>query len=58
MEEIWVMDSDLCEECGGLIDDFGICLKCGHDGIGWDEYDDTEEWEAWANEYRDNQALL
>ena len=47
---LWVMDTDLCEECGGLVDDFGICLDCGYDGIGWDEYDDTEEWEVWTDE--------
>jgi hypothetical protein len=47
---IWVMDTDLCEECGGLLDDFGICLDCGSDGIDWDEYEDTEEWETWADD--------
>jgi len=40
-ETIWVMDSDICDQCGGLIGDFGICLDCGDDGVDWDE----EEWE-------------
>jgi hypothetical protein len=40
-EVIWVMDSDICE-CGGLIDDFGICEDCGWDGIDYDEYEDYD----------------
>lgn len=40
-ETIWVMESDICEQCGGLIGDFGICLDCGDDGVDWDE----EEWD-------------
>src|SRR5260221_1567880 len=43
-ETIWVMDSDICDQCGGLIDDFGICLDCGDDGIDWDEEEDFTDF--------------
>lgn len=35
---IWYMDSELCE-CGGVLDDFGVCEACGSDG----DYDDYED---------------
>jgi hypothetical protein len=44
---IWVMDSDICG-CGGLIDDWGYCTRCGYDGIDYDEYEDDyidDEWD-------------
>jgi hypothetical protein len=40
--EIWVMDSDICEECGGLFGDFGICLDCGWDGLGDGDFEDED----------------
>lgn len=39
-ETIWVMESDICDQCGGLIGDFGICLDCGDDGVDWDDEED------------------
>ena len=41
---IWVMDSDICDECGGLMGDWGFCLDCGYDGIDWDEEADEDWW--------------
>ena len=46
-EIIWVMDSDVCEMCNGLLDWFGICPHCGWDGI------DEEEWAEWDNDEDD-----
>lgn len=46
-ETIWVMEQDICEECGGLMDYFGICETCGFDGISedeWDEWEDEDQW--------------
>lgn len=28
---IWVMDSELCDNCDALLDYFGICPNCGYD---------------------------
>lgn len=42
-ETVWVMDGDMCDECGGLIGDFGFCLDCGYDGCGCDEDEDHDE---------------
>ena len=43
---IWIMDSDICG-CGGLIDDWGFCMRCGSDGIDYDEDDEyiADEWD-------------
>ena len=38
-ETIWVMDSDVCEMCDGLLGYFGICPHCGWDGIDWEDED-------------------
>jgi hypothetical protein len=45
-ETIWVMDSDLCEECGALLDDFCLCPNgCEEELFDEDEdYWDDEEW--------------
>lgn len=34
-ETIWVMESDVCEDCDALLDSFGCCPNCG-----WGELDD------------------
>lgn len=39
---IWVMDSDVCEMCNGLLDWFGECPHCGWDGVAEDEWYDEE----------------
>ncbi len=43
-EIIWVMDSDLCDMCGELLDDWGICPTCGYDGIEWEREEENEDW--------------
>ena len=42
MDIIWVMDSDICEMCDGLLDYFGICPHCGWDGVDWEEEDEID----------------
>jgi hypothetical protein len=37
---MWVMDSELCDRCGELLDECGICPGCGYDGY---DYDEDEE---------------
>lgn len=37
----WCSDSDLCDNCGGVLDDFGVCLDCGEDGV---KHDEKDEW--------------
>ncbi len=44
-EIIWVMDSDLCEMCGELLDDWGICPACGYDGVEWEREEDDDDWD-------------
>lgn len=44
--KMWVMDSDICDECGGLLGDFGICEQCGWDGISEDEWEEWDEDEG------------
>ncbi len=54
---IWVMDSDLCEECGQLLSDWGYCEFCGwsptdvemedEDDPWWDEQDE-DDWQEMA----------
>lgn len=46
---IWVMDSDICYMCGGLIGDFGYCLTCLYDGIDYDEEDEyiDDDWDGY-----------
>ena len=39
-EIIWVMDSDLCEMCNGLLDWMGQCPHCG-----WDSYPEPTYYE-------------
>jgi len=43
-EIMWVMDSDLCEMCDALLDDWGICPVCGYDGIEWEREEEDEDW--------------
>jgi len=44
--EIWYGDGDLCEECNGLLDDFGIRIECGWDGIDYDdEFEYGDDWQ-------------
>jgi hypothetical protein len=40
MADIWVTEHDLCDECGTLLDDLGICPACGYDGYDYDEDED------------------
>jgi tRNA(Ile2) C34 agmatinyltransferase TiaS len=44
LKTIWVMDTDICDECGDLLDDFGVCPSCGYDGVDWDEEDDYPDF--------------
>lgn len=41
---IWVRDEDCCEHCDGLLDDWGICSKCGWDQQEWDEEEYDDPW--------------
>jgi hypothetical protein len=41
-ETIWVIDSDLCDRCDALLDDFGICPNCGWDGVDWDTCEEDD----------------
>lgn len=58
-EIIWIMDSDLCERCDGMLDNFGICPLCGYDGIDeeeWEEWDNDTDWDVWDDrEYLANE---
>lgn len=56
MEEIvWVSESDICDQCNGLMGQFGICIDCGWDGIensGWEEWDEDDSlYEGWYDEF-------
>lgn len=42
MTEIWVMDSDLCDNCGALLGNFGECPNCGWEGIDWNEEEEED----------------
>ena len=42
MTDQWYMDTDFCDNCDALLDDFGICPACGYDGYDYDEEDEYE----------------
>ena len=53
-ETIWVMDSDCCDMCNGLLDYFGQCPHCGWDNcFGWDWDDSGEEdwYPGWGSDW-------
>ncbi len=41
-EVIWVMDSDLCDNCGELLGDFGESPNCGWEGVDWGEEEEDD----------------
>ena len=51
-ETIWVMDSEICEMCNGLLDWFGECPHCGWDacfGYPGENLED-DEWDPfWSD---------
>ncbi len=51
---LWIMDSDCCEMCGGLLDYFGQCPHCDWDSVyGYDWDDTTGEEDYYADWYED-----
>ena len=40
MQDIWYMESELCDDCGTPLDYFGICPVCGIEGVDWFDEDD------------------
>ncbi len=50
-QTMWVMDSELCPECGWLLGYFGECTNPGCImWEGWNEWDDDEEDDTWYGE--------
>ena len=37
-----VMEQELCDNCGALLDFFGNCPECGYDGVYWGDDEDEE----------------
>ena len=50
-DTVWVMDSELCDECGWLLGYFGECTNPNCIAWeGWNEWDEDEEDDTWYGE--------